>query len=104
MADTRETLRRKKLAYVRTFCGDNGEVHVNAEAVLADVKRVCGVTRPGAVIAKGTGAVDPFASLYLAGQRDVYLRICGFLGIDEKTLFNGDTHEPSSLHPQAAER
>jgi hypothetical protein len=102
MADTRESLRKKRLAYLRTFCGPGETPHVNAEAVLADLRKFCGVTKPGIVIPAKTGMVDSHATAYLAGQRDVYLRIIGFLSIDERHLFQGDTHEPQSDQSKTA--
>jgi hypothetical protein len=101
MPDTRESLRKKKLAYLRTFCGPGETPHVNAVVVLADLKKFCGVTKPGVVVSQKSGMADPILTGYLAGQRDVYQRICGYLGIDEFTLFNGDTHEQASISKAA---
>lgn len=101
MADTKESLRKKRNAYLRTFCGPGETPHVNAVVVLADLKKFCGVTKPGIVISQKAGMVDSHATAYLAGQRDVYQRICGYLGIDEFTLFNGDTHESSTVQKTA---
>lgn len=102
MSDARAKFSRRKLAYVRTFCGDQGNLHVNGELVLEDLKKFCGMTKPGAVIAPKTGAVDPYASIYRAAQRDVYLHISGLLGIDIDSVFKEPTHEPATI-PQIAE-
>lgn len=92
MTDTRDSLKRKKAAYVNTFCGGLGKVHPEGERVLADLKKFCGVTKPGIVVSPKAGLVDPYASIYRSGQRDVYLRIAGFLGITESQLFQESEH------------
>lgn len=102
MADTKDSLRKKRLAYVRTFCGDREVPHLDGEAVLADLRKVCGLTKPGIVVSTKSGMVDSHASIYQAGMRDVYLRIVGMLSIDERHLFQGDTHADSQS--QTAER
>lgn len=78
----RERLHRKQLAYVRTFCGDNGKLHLSGEKVLADLKKFCGMHRAGIVVSPITRVVDPYATAYLAGQRDVLLRITKMLDLD----------------------
>jgi hypothetical protein len=39
------------------------------------------------VVSRVSGMVDSHASIYRAAQRDVYLRIAGFLNISEEQLF-----------------
>ena len=85
--ETRQAFARRKLAYQRTFCGDRDVPHLDAEIVLEDLKKFCGMKRPGIAIARGTGAVDPYASIYQAALRDVYIHITGLLGIDITNLF-----------------
>ena len=93
MTESRDSLRRKRAAYLRTFYGDLNEPHPEAARVLSDLKKFCGVTKPGIVVSPKTGIVDSHATTYRAGQRDVYMRIAGFLGIDEKTLFQENGNE-----------
>jgi hypothetical protein len=96
VSDTRESLRRKKQAYIATFCGDTSGPHPEALRVLADLKKFCGITAPGIVISPKSGMVDSHATTYRAGQRDVFMRIAGYLGIDERQLFQESTHDRSA--------
>lgn len=82
----KDRIHRKRLAYIRTFCGDGAEPYPDADIVLKDLKRFCGINKGGIVVSPVNRQVDPFASVYRAGQRDVYLRIAKFLGIDETEL------------------
>jgi hypothetical protein len=47
MADTKDSLRKKRKAYLDTFCGDFAKPHPAGAAVLADLKRFCGISKPG---------------------------------------------------------
>jgi len=87
-----ERLERMRLAYVHTFCGELSDPHPEAQRVLADLRRFCGITKGGLVVSPVSKTVDPFATIYRAALRDVYLRIAGFLALDDKTLFE----EPNS--------
>lgn len=102
MSDSSESLKRKRLAYRRTFFGDLDAPHPEAQRVLADLKRFCQVTKPGMVVSLKAGLVDPLATLYQNGLKDTYARIEGFLGIDEKTLLQENSSE-SNL-PKTAEQ
>lgn len=101
MADTRDSLHKKRLAYLRTFCGPGETPHVHAEQVLKDLRKFCGMQKPGIVKAPN-GMVDPNATMYLAGLRDAYLRIIGFLSIDEKHLYQENISESTQGKSAAA--
>lgn len=92
MTTKTERARKTRLAYLRTFCGDTESPHVHGDQVLADLKKFCGVTLPGIVISPKAGLVDSHATAYRAGQRDVFLRIAFFLGIDERQLIQEKDH------------
>lgn len=83
MNKLQQAAHRKRLAYIRTFCGDGEDVHVEGKQVLADLRRFCRINRGGLVISPKAGLVDPYATVYAAGLRDAYLRIIGFLELDE---------------------
>lgn len=72
---------RKRAAYQHTFLA-NGKPHVNAQTVLADLKRYCGADIEGLVVSPVTRTADPIATAYRAGRRDVYLRICKYLSLE----------------------
>lgn len=78
-----QKLHRKRLAYVRTFCDDQGHVHPEAVRVLADLRRLCRMDDGGLVISPVARTVDAHATMYRAGLRDVYLRITRMLNYDE---------------------
>jgi len=80
---------RRRAAYHATFLV-NGKPHPNAAAVLADLKKVARIERGGIVISPVTRMVDPLATAYLAGQRDVYLRILKFLSLESSTVEDDD--------------
>lgn len=75
---------RKRAAYRHTFCGEGAMPHPEGEEVLKALKRFCGVDRPGMVQNPITRMVDPLASMYLAGTKDVYAHIIKVLGYDEE--------------------
>jgi hypothetical protein len=68
--------------YLLTFVGHDGRPNPVADEVLADLRRFCGVHKGGIVISPVTRTADPIATAYRAGQRDVFLRIAGFIGLD----------------------
>lgn len=76
-------IRRKRWAYIRTFLGAGEKLHPEAVIVMRDLKRYCGINRGGIVVSPISRMVDPYATAYRAGQRDVYLRIGKFLNLDE---------------------
>jgi hypothetical protein len=77
-----EIIHRKRAAYIQTFLDATGKPHQNAEIVLKDLRRVAGIDKGGIVISPVTRTVDPLATAYRAGQRDVYLRVVKFLALD----------------------
>jgi hypothetical protein len=91
---------RKVLAYQRTFNGANNKApHLDGQIVLEDLRKVARIDSGGLV--KGQdGHTDPYASLYRAGLRDMYLRVVMMLGLDEATVF--DTTEESGNEPTAS--
>jgi hypothetical protein len=94
-----EKQRKLALAYQRTFFGDTDAPHIDGEAVLADLRKQACLGDQGVVINKATGMVDPHATCYRAGLRDMYLRLVGLLGIDERTTFTEErADEPTVAH------
>lgn len=78
-----DKFRKTWLAYRLTFKDQQGRILPAAQTVLDDLKKVCGINKGGIVISPVSRTVDPYATAYRAGQRDVYLRIAGFLNLDE---------------------
>lgn len=85
---------RRQLAYQRTFCGDGSTPHVNAQEVLADLRKFARIDDGGLVVSPVTRMTDPHATCYRAGLRDMYLRICAHLGIEEAQVFTSDQEKP----------
>lgn len=75
-------LERKRVAYSKTFMGANGKPHMHAQTVLNDLRRVAGIDKGGIVVSPISRMVDPHATAYRAGQRDMYLRVVKMLGLD----------------------
>jgi hypothetical protein len=86
MNKRQQTLHRKRLAYLRTFCNAEGIPHEEGRRVLADLKRFCGINRGGLVISPVSRVVDSHATVYRAALRDAYLRIVGFINLDEDEI------------------
>jgi hypothetical protein len=74
-----ERLARKKLAYQRTFMDDKGRLLPFASEVIADLRKLCRVDAGGLVVSPVSKMVDSHATIYSAGQRDVFLRIVKYL-------------------------
>lgn len=97
MNKQQQVAHRKRLAYIRTFCGEGQDIHLEGKRVLADLRRFCRINRGGLVISPKAGMVDPYATVYAAGLRDAYLRIIGFLELDEaQEITAGDDSEIQS--------
>jgi hypothetical protein len=85
----------RKLAYQRTFCGEGTKPHVNAERVLADLRRFAHIDSGGIVVSPVSRQTDPYATCYRAGLRDMYLRIAKHLGLSEAQEFT-TTEDPGN--------
>lgn len=83
---------RRKVAYLHTFCHENGHLLPEAERVLADLRKFCGIDRRG-IVRTATGAGDAMMTAELAGRRDVYMRISAFINIDIGTHIEDDNHD-----------
>jgi hypothetical protein len=81
----KRSLAEKKAAYRATFCGELPTPHVNAEIVLADLRRLCWIDRGGIAISSVDRHTDIYATMYRNGMRDVYLRIVKMIGLDATT-------------------
>ncbi len=75
-------------AYQRTFLGDDNKPDADAALVLADLKRFCYAERTTAKVSPTTQTIDPLAMAFAEGRREVYMRIVGFLNLDEATIRN----------------
>jgi hypothetical protein len=73
-------------SYLLTFVGHDGQPNPVAAEVLADLRRFCGLHKGGLVVSPVTRQTDPYATTYRAGQRDVFLRIAGYIGLDVAQL------------------
>lgn len=85
---------RRRAAYRGTFFGDGAGPHLNAEVVLADLRKFAHIDAGGIVVSPITRMTDPHATCYRAGLRDMYLRICAHLGLEEAQVFNPDQETP----------
>lgn len=87
---------RRHRAYVATFIGVNGKPHPNAEIVLKDLRKYCGVDHEGITVSPVLRMTDPFATSYRAGRRDVYLRIERMLRLPTGALNDDNSSDSSS--------
>lgn len=79
---------RRKRAYVALFMGDDGTVTPDADIVLADLRDFCRARET-------TFDADARTHALLEGRREVWLRISGYLTINEATLAGLDRGRPS---------
>lgn len=77
----------RKLAYMRTFCGDGTRPHMDGERVLADLRKFAAFDKPGPVINPHSKVSDPYMTYYRLGQTDLYKRIATHLGLDVSEIF-----------------
>jgi len=78
----------RSTAYQRTFLGDDGKPDADAAIVLADLKRFCYVERTTAKVSLTTQTIDPLAMAFAEGRREVFMRLTGFLHLDDATIRN----------------
>ena len=81
-------LSRKKTAYRRLFLNTGGGMSRDQEIVLADLRKFCRANSPTTAINPVTRTVDPIASAYYEGRREVWLRIMAHLHLEDRTIFN----------------
>jgi len=94
-----QMLQRKRWAYIRTLCGEEGKPHPEGARMLADLKRFCGINKGGIVVSPVGRVVDPYATVYRAGMRDVYLRIAKMIDLDETEIAEESDHARSDTEP-----
>lgn len=79
---------RRKQAYRRLFLNQGGGMSRDQEIVLADLRKFCRANSPTTVVNPITRQVDPIASAYNEGRREVWLRLMAHLHLEDKTVFN----------------
>ena len=87
----------RKHAYRSVFMDASGGVSPNAEIVLADLRRFCRATSSTVMVSPVSKQIDPIAMAMAEGRREVFMRIVGYLHIDEKQIFN--LEEPNNGNP-----
>lgn len=83
-------LDRRRVAYSQLFFDANGKLSPNGQTVLADLRKAAGIDKGGIVISPVSRMTDPYATAYRAGQRDLYLRIVKYLGLDGAVIQEND--------------
>lgn len=78
----------RKQSYRRVFMDASGLVGPDAEIVLADLRRFCRATSSTVMVSPVSKSIDPIAMAMAEGRREVWMRIMGYLHIDEKQIFN----------------
>ena len=85
---------RKRQAYRRALCGDLKTPHLDGQIILEDLRKLARIDSGGLVVSPTQQMTDPYATIYRAGLRDMYLRIVQMLGLTEADTF--DTSEETS--------
>lgn len=90
-------------AYRLMFTGELGSVHPLGRLVLKDLRGFCGVDKGGIVVSPVQRVTDPYATVYRAATRDVYLRISKMLGVDVTVEINEEPADGRSAAESTAE-
>lgn len=94
MTDQKPTkAQRLKLAYQRTFLGEDGKLTPDAALIIADLAPFCRLHRSTLVVSPVSKQVDTHATLEAEGRREVLLKILGHLYLDDQYLLNLRTYE-----------
>lgn len=92
LKDALRRIRGRRAAYRRIFLGDDGKPHRDALIVLNDLKKFCRANYPS-IRLDNTGAIDPQATPYLEGRREVWLRLMQYLHIDDEFIYTNTEDE-----------
>lgn len=92
---SRILFRSRRLAYELTFLNDEGRPHIHADIVLEDLRTFSKTQGGGIVISPVSRLVDPHATCYRAGLRDVYQRIQLYLNLSNPREVNDDEQSTS---------
>ncbi len=76
----------RKRAYRRLFLDEDGKPNVDAEVVLADLKKFCRAMSSTAMVSPISKTVDPMAMAMAEGRREVWNRLMAHLHIDDKVV------------------
>jgi len=86
-----EKILRRKLGYRRTFMDDQGNLTVEGQIVLNDLRKFCRATGTTMVLSPVSKTIDPLAMAMAEGRREVWNRIMAHLYVNEKQVF--ELHE-----------
>jgi hypothetical protein len=68
-------------AFRRTFLQANGKPNDDQRTVLAELRRFCYGDKP--TLKQGPQGLDPYASIAAAARQEVYMRLAGYLNLDD---------------------
>lgn len=81
-----ERILNRKRSYRRLFLDEDGQPNVDAEVVLADLKKFCRAMSSTAMVSPISKTVDPMAMAMAEGRREVWNRLMAHLHIDDKVV------------------
>lgn len=71
-------------AFRRTFLQADGKPNDDQRLALAEIRRFCYGDKP--TLKQGPNGLDPYASIAAAARQEVYMRIAGYLNLDDSDL------------------
>jgi len=74
----------KRQAYRRLLMDNQGNLLPDAAVVMQDLSVLC--CAHNTTLRIGQGGIDPYATIYAEGRREVWLRIQKMLNIDDRAL------------------
>ena len=82
--DLIERLMYRRLAFRGCFLGPDGKPTVNGRRALQELRRFCYGDKP--VLKMGQSGIDSHATCAAAGRQEVYMRVMGFLNLDDSDI------------------
>lgn len=79
-----ENLIWRRRAFRGCFLGPDGKPTPNGRAALQELRRFCYGNKP--TLKQGSNGLDPYASIAAAARQEVYMRVMGFLNLDDSDL------------------
>lgn len=74
----------RRRAFRGCFLGPEGKPTANGHAALRELRRFCYGDRP--TLKQSMNGLDPYASIAAAARQEVYMRVMGFLNLDDSDL------------------
>lgn len=81
----------RKVAKIRAIWKDllreqDGSLKSNSLEILSDLEKFCHASRSTVKVSPGSQSIDPYAMCIAEGRREVWLKICEYLKLDDRDI------------------